>query len=171
EWWIRATQEERRSDYYDWVLSSRDHAAELRLFGLAPYFQSCFHAVRSRLAGERIALARKQSLAELAAGFAALAISGLALLWMGARAVRGKATPGDLALFYQAFQQGLRLMRTLLDNVGQIYRNSLFLEGLFEFLDLRPAIVSPANPAPAPEVLRRGIEFRNVTFRYPGSDR
>ena len=71
---------------------------------------------------------------------AALAVSGLSILWMGGRAIHGKATPGDLALFYQAFQQGLGLMRTLLGNIGQIYRNSLFLEGLFEFLDLKPGM-------------------------------
>jgi ATP-binding cassette, subfamily B, bacterial len=171
EWWVRATPDERRSDYYDWVLTSRDHAAELRLFDLGPRFQACFRDLRSKLAGERIALARGQSLAEFGAGAAALVISGLSLLWMGRRAFRGQASAGDLALFYQAFQQGLGLTRTLLGNVGQIYRNSLFLDGLFEFLELRPLIASGTNAAPGPERLRRGIRFRNVAFRYPGSTR
>jgi ATP-binding cassette subfamily B protein len=171
EWWVRTTPDERRANYYDWVLTSREHAPELRLFGLAPYFQSCFGAVRSKLAGERIALAQGQSAAEFGAGAAALGISAISILWMGARAVRGQASPGDLALFYQAFQQGLGLMRTLLGNVGQIYRNSLFLEGLFEFLDLKPAITNTAEPLPAPNPPRFGIRFRQVAFRYPGGTR
>ncbi len=171
EWWVRTTPDDRRANYYDWVLTSREYAPELRLFDLAPYFRSCFSAVRSQLAGERIALARGQSVAEFAAGTAALVVSGLSLLWMGARAVHGQASPGDLALFYQAFQQGLGLMRALLGNAGHIYRNSLFLEGLFQFLDLKPAIASAAGSLQAPDPPRLGIRFRDVAFRYPGSAR
>ncbi len=171
QWWVQTTQDDRRASYYGYVLTSREHAPELRLLGLAPYFQSCFAAVRSKLAGERIALAKGQSVAEFGAGTAALGVSGLSLLWMGARAAHGQANAGDLALFYQAFQQGLGLMRTLLGNVGQIYRNSLFLEGLFQFLDLKPAITDAAHPAEIPNPLRLGIRFREVAFRYPGSTR
>ncbi len=170
-WSVRTTPDNRRSDYYDFVLTSREYAPELRLFGLAPYFRSRFDALRGRLASERIGLARAQGLAEFGAGSAALAISGLSLLWMAARAVRGQATAGDIALFYQAFQQGSGLTRTLLGNIGQIYRNSLYLEGLFEFLELKPEVVSQANPLPPPDMLSRGICFRGVSFRYPGTAR
>ena len=170
-WSVRTTPDERRSNYYDHVLSSRRYAPELRLFGLAPYFRSRFDSLRSRLAGERIGLARSQGLAEFAAGSAALAISGLSLLWMAARAVRGQATAGDIALFYQAFQQGSGLTRTLLNNIGQIYRNSLYLEGLFEFLALKPQVVSPPTTVPLPTPLTSGIRFHDVTFNYPGTVR
>jgi ATP-binding cassette subfamily B protein len=47
----------------------------------------------------------------------------------------------------------------------------LFLNHLFAFLDLEATIVDPPNPQPAPATIREGIEFRNVTFRYPGSER
>ena len=47
-------------------------------------------------------------------------------------------TLGELALVYAAFNQGQGLMRTLLENAGQLYGNSLFLGNLFEFLSLKP---------------------------------
>jgi len=171
DWWVRASADERRANYYDWVLTSREFAPELRLFRLAAHFQACFSAVRTRLAGERIALAKEQSAAEFGAGAAALCLCGLSLLWMGARAVHGKASPGDLALFYQAFQQGLGLMRALLGNAGQIYRNSLFLEALFQFLELKPEIKSPPEHQCVSFASLAGIRFREVAFRYPGSTR
>lgn len=177
EWWVRTTPDDRRANYYDWVLTSREYAPELRLFALGPYFRSCFGEVRGRLAGERIALASGQSVAEFGAAAAALGVGGASLLWMGARAVRGQASAGDLALFYGAFQQGLGLMRALLGNAGQIYRSSLFLEGLFQFLDLKLSITDPAKKADGSDAGRlpqvreypRGIRFRDVAFRYPGS--
>jgi ATP-binding cassette subfamily B protein len=62
-------------------------------------------------------------------------------------------------------------MRSLLSNVGQIYSNSLFLGNLFDFLELEPQIVDPPKPLPASSTLRKGIRFRGIRFRYPGSER
>ena len=72
------------------------------------------------------------------------------MAWMVWQALQGLASLGDLTLFYQAFQQGQGLMRSLLENVGQIYGNSLFLGDLFEFLALEPRVVDPAQPARLP---------------------
>ncbi len=74
-------------------------------------------------------------------------------------------------MIYQAFNQGQSLLTTLLGDVGRIYRHILFLENLFAFLDLEQAISDPAKPQPVPIPLLRGVQFRSVSFAYPGSDR
>jgi ATP-binding cassette subfamily B protein len=169
QWRLHATADERQAWYYDWLLTASENAPELRLFGLGEYFQSCYQSMRSRLRRDHLALVRAQSLAELGAGAAALAITAAAMVWMVWRAIGGFITLGELALFYQAFQQGLQLLRSLLENAGQVYANMLFLGNLFEFLALSPKVVSPPAPKPAPERLRDGIRFTRVRFRYPGS--
>jgi ATP-binding cassette, subfamily B, bacterial len=98
-------------------------------------------------------------------------VTGAALAWMGWRAATGAVTLGDLALFYQAFQQGLGLSRSLLDHAGQFYQNTLFLTNLFEFLAMKSTVVSPPDAIPTPVALNDGIRFRDVSFRYPGRDR
>jgi len=170
-WRQRTTADERRTWYYDWLLTSSETAAELRLFGLGNLFQSLYQALRRRLRGERLRLARRGAVAELAAGTVALLVTGAAMAWMVWQTLQGLVTLGSLALFYQAFQQGQRLMRSLLDGVGQVYTNVLFLGNLFEFLALQPRVADPPQPAAAPETLRSGIHFHQVTFRYPGSER
>src|SRR5208283_4644702 len=169
-WRMRATSDERRTWYYDWVLTAVDTAAEARLFGLGEHFQSAFQALRAKLRAERLRLVGRQGVAELLAGLFALAAAGGALVWMAWRAFRREVTLGDLAMFYQAFQQGMQLSRSLLDNVGQLYANTLFLGNLFDFLALEPKVVNrvPARPLPA---LRQAIRFRGVSFRYPGASR
>lgn len=79
------------------------------------------------------------------------------------------ATLGDLVLFYQAFQNGLRLMRTLLENIGQLYSNMLFLGNVFEFLELKPKVIDPTLPVPIGAAPVEGIQFNGVGFGYPGS--
>ncbi|MEO8132465.1 MAG: ABC transporter ATP-binding protein [Betaproteobacteria bacterium] len=170
-WWEASTHERRRAQYYDMMLTHSSVAAELRLFGLGPYFKSAYQTFRRRLRGERLRLTRDQSLARLCAGLWGTLISGLTLAWMYWRALQGSATLGDLALFYQAFQRGHGLLRSLLENLGNIYANTLFLGNLFEFLELPSRVKDPLRPVLPEPVLRNGIDFRHVSFGYPGSER
>src|SRR5881396_14405 len=170
-WWKNTTPERRRSQYLGIILTEAWYAGEVRLFGLAGYFRNAYRELRGRLRTERLALLRDQSLSRVGAEVVALLVSAATIAWMVWRAFLGHATLGDIALFYQAFQRGQGLMRALLTNVGQIYTNGLFLANLFEFLDLEARIVDPPQPLPAPSRLRHGIRFRDVTFRYPGTDR
>jgi len=171
QWRMRNTPIERRAQYYDWLQTFQGAAAELRLFALGEHFRTSFQDLRGRLRGERVQMARDQAIAEVTASSIGLVTTAGAVAWMAWRAAHALATLGDVALLYQAFNQGQRLMRTLLQSVGQVYGNSLFLENLFTFLSLEPAILDAAEPAPAPPTLREGLRLEDVTFRYPGGTR
>ena len=171
QWWQQTTVDRRWLQYYEMLLTHSAVAAELRLFNLGPHFRSAYQALRRRLRTERLQLIKDQTLGRLGAGAVALLVSGTALIWMARQVLLGLMTLGDLALFYQAFNQSQNLMRSLLGNLGQVYSNSLFLSNLFEFLRLEPQVVDPQNPLPVPLDLKKGIRFRQITFRYPGSKR
>jgi len=168
DWRKRVTEDERRVWYYDWLLTSSESAAEIRLFDLGGHFQSGWRLLRTRLRNEKLRLARNRSLAEFGAATVALLVTIGALAWMVWQAVHGAITLGALALFYQALNQGQQLMRSLLDHTSQLYSSSLFLGNLFEFLALKPAVTDPVNPAPAPARIYDGIKFDRVSFSYPG---
>jgi len=175
QWRLRTTTDDRRAWYYDWIMTTADAAAEIRLFSLGKYFQTHHKDLRKRLRGERLELTRRQSLAELAASLIALLILGAAMLWTMWRVLLGRVTLGELALVYAAFNQGQGLMRTLLENAGQLYGNSLFLGNLFEFLSLESVTsrLSGSAERTVGAALRTGrssppnIAFNNVCFAYP----
>ncbi|HHQ48007.1 MAG TPA: ABC transporter ATP-binding protein [Acidobacteria bacterium] len=169
-WLMNVTEDRRRTVYYDWLMTSREAAPEVRLLGTGEHFRQLYGAIRDRLRGERLELARSEAVAEISAAVIGLVVMGAAVAWMVVRAARGSVTLGDLAMFYQAFSQGQRLMRTLLETVGQIYSNSLFLENLFEFLELEPRLRDPERPLPVPATRAPDLVFRSVSFRYPGQE-
>jgi ATP-binding cassette, subfamily B, bacterial len=171
QWHSRITVDERRAWYYDHLMTSPENAAELRLFGLGDFFRNSFKTLRTRLRTERLQISRSHSLAELGATLIALLITGAAMAWMVWKAVNGLVSLGDLALMYVAFNQGQRLMRTLVESAGQLYGNSLFLGSLFEFLAMQP-IVREADVALVKSLttLEDQIRFHEVTFRYPDSE-
>src|SRR5436309_1887257 len=160
--WIGTAQSELVQDHITDLVHAKSTAVDLAFYETPDFYD---HLYRAR--GD----AGNRPLALLGAEGVALLVSAGTIAWMVARAFMGRATLGDIALFYQAFQRGQGLMRALLTNVGQIYTNGLFLANLFEFLDLEARIVDPPQPLPTPSRLRHGIRFRDVTFRYPGTDR
>lgn len=171
QWWQQTTTDRRWLQYYDVLLTNDAIAPEIRLFALGSYFQSAYQTLRQRLRTERLQLVKEQTLSRLGAGAVALGISGVTVAWMARQVLLGIITLGDLALFYQAFNQGQSLMRSLLGNLGEIYKNSLFIGNLFEFLELEAKVISPLQPLPTPLALNQGICFEQLTFRYPGSER
>ncbi|MGG6296561.1 ABC transporter ATP-binding protein [Leptolyngbya sp. AN02str] len=172
QWWQQTTLARRWLQYYELLLTQGPPAPEIRLFGLGSYFQTNYQTLRYRLRIEQLKLLKDQNVSRLLAAAIALAFTGGALAWMGRQVLLGLLTLGDLALFYQAFNRGQSIMKVLLGNLGQVYNNSLFIGNLFEFLSLKPQVVSPENPISLPQRFQTGIRFRDVTFSYPGqSDR
>jgi ATP-binding cassette subfamily B protein len=168
-WRIRTTFDRRRTQYYDMLLTNRLSATEMQLYDLGEHFRKVYQEIRGRLRSEQLRIMRGRAGAELAGGLLALVCTGGVMAWMVVRALQGFATLGDLALFYQAFSRSLSLATTSLNSLGEIYRNTLYLEHLFQFLSLRPTVQDPVQPQPAPTTLLQGITFQDVTFCYPGS--
>ena len=169
QWQKDQTHAIRRAAYYDMFLTQREMAAEMRLFGLGPYFKKLFRAQRNMLRRDQARLAGREAIGQaLAAAIGITALAG-ALAWMLRKAASGSTTIGGLALFYQAFFQGQRIMRALLSQAGEIYRNMLFLENLFDFLALEPAVHDSHVSTFASTSHNNTWEFKNVDFCYPNS--
>lgn len=170
EWRRKNTSDERRCDYYDWLLTTREAAQELRFFDLGDHYRLSYQQLRATLRHGKRSLETGKLVTELVAGILAILTTGTGMLWMVSRTIAGRAGVGDIVLFYQAFGQGQRLMSNLLRNAGDIYLNMLFLENLFELLTTEPVIRDPENPLPVPP-MEDGIRFESLDFHYPGCER
>lgn len=172
QWRLGVSVLERRSTYYDTLLTEQSSAQEVRLFALAEHYRRLYTDVRSTLREQRLSLARGKILSDLLATAVGLVLVAGALLWMGWRAVTGSASLGDLAAFYQIFRQGQGLFLSLMGSAGEIYQNVLFLEDLFAFFDLPPYLPEAETQGAHSVIpLRHAIEIQNISFSYPGSTR
>ncbi len=170
DWWERRTMDKRRARYYDLMLTYDFAAQEVRAFDLGDHFAEAYSELRRWLREERIELEKNKSLAIVGAGLVALLAMGGVMGIMAWRAMRGQATIGDLGLLYQSFREGQGLMRNLLQNAGKLYTNAMFLEHLFQFLELEATIQDPDYPRDDQPVPEQTITFENISFRYPESE-
>lgn len=101
-------------------------------------------------------------------------LSGLAMavtLWVGGRAIlRGDITIGD----FVAFGLYLAMLTWPLISLGWVVnlfqRGAASMARVMTILNTEPAIRDPARPR-LPDAVRGEIEFRDVSFRYPGTER
>ena len=170
-WQSERSGAERRAGYYDYMLTDRSHAKEVRLFGLGELFRGRFGGLRRMLRRERLQLALRRTGGEaLATGFG-VAAAFAAVGFIAWRTVTGAISLGDMVMFIQALQRGLAAWRDMLGGLASLYEDSLFLQSVHEFLNLKPSQPEPSQPKPAPAQLIKGIRFEGVAFRYPESSR
>lgn len=168
-WWEAATTDRRWLQYYETLMTVDSIAPEMRLYGLGGHFRGLYRAIRLRLRTGLLKLTRDQSVQQFVSSLGAMVVSGGALLWMLWRATQGLVTAGDIVLFYQALSRGQSQLQTLMGNLSQLQRHTLYLQGLFDFLALQPTVTDPAVPVTPPQQVMQGITLHDVSFRYPGT--
>jgi ATP-binding cassette subfamily B protein len=169
-WWKKTTTQRRWIQYYELLLTHIMAAQEVRLFNLGSYFQDAYQSLRHQLRSEQINLAFGQSYVRFLASSGALVALGVCLVWMLRLFLVGTITLGDLALFYQAFNKGQAIINSLLANLGSILNNGMLLADLFDFLQIESKVIDIPSPLVTPIKVEHGFHYRQVTFRYPGSE-
>jgi ATP-binding cassette subfamily B protein len=84
--------------------------------------------------------------------------------------VLGRYTIGSLTFLAGSFRQSRDLIQRILLSLSNIYEQSLYLGDLFTFFDVTPRVMSRPGARGVPASIRAGFEFRDVGFRYPGSE-
>ena len=170
-WHRRRTTVERRILYFNWILTGKPHAKELRVFKLGEFFKSRSKHWRMNLRQEKLKIASKRTLVETITQVGqTLAIFG-SFAFIAYKAIQGSISVGEVVMYYQAVQRGQGFLQEVLTELSSLYENNLFLSYLFEFLDMRPVVTDPEKPKPFPKRMREGMVIDGMVFQYPGSSK
>jgi ATP-binding cassette subfamily B protein len=168
---FRQTPIRRQLDYLRVLGGSKEAAKELKLFGLAPFLTERFSRLSNQIYDEDVALARRRLVAGSFLSMIGTAGYYSAYVFVIWRTITGVLSIGELTFLAGAVQQASSNIQQIFSTVSSIADQALFLTDLIAFFEMRPAIASKPNALPAPRPIARGFEFRNVSFRYPGSSR
>src|SRR5271165_1322762 len=169
---FRQTPAKRQMDYLRQVAGSREGAKELKLFNLKDYLTNRFTVLSQAIYEENVALSRKKLLAGGLLGvIATLGYYGAYafVIW---RAVTGSYNSiGEFYYLTNAIIQASSNLQQVFSTASGIADQALFLTDLLAFFEMKPTVVSNPEGALIPRPIRRGFEFRNVSFAYPGTTR
>ncbi|MBR6250460.1 MAG: ABC transporter ATP-binding protein [Bacteroidales bacterium] len=158
------TTDERRVQYYNHLLTSREYAKEVRIFDLADHFRRLFLATKEDVHRNRhkqlVANAWRELAAHTLTAVAMVAVFGFVIKL----AIEGSISVGYLAMYLMALHRCSNLSQSLLESFARLYDSSLFLRNLFDFIDLPINSDTASNTFALP--MKQGIRFENVSFKY-----
>jgi ATP-binding cassette subfamily B protein len=165
------TPERRELDYVRQTAASVETAKEVKIFGLNGFLIERY----VRLASDFYAANRRLAMRRAGWGglFTAIGTVGyyLAYAYIAWRTLAGEFSVGDLTFLAGSFRRLRTLLEGLLTSFSTTAGQALYLNDLFSFFEVKPEILSPDNPRPFPQPIRRGFVFEDVGFRYPDAQR
>jgi ATP-binding cassette, subfamily B, bacterial len=168
---FRQTPVRRELDYLRVLGGSREAAKELKLFGLKNFLIERFTRLSDHIYGENVDLARRRLIAGSLLSMIGTVGYYSAYVYVIWRTVTGSLTIGTLTFLTGAIVQASGNIQQIFSILSSIADQALFLTDLLAFFAMQPTISSKPNALPAPRPIMKGFEFRNVSFRYPGTSR
>jgi ABC-type multidrug transport system fused ATPase/permease subunit len=142
----------------------------IRAFLRVPSEQRRFQAANADLTATALRVNRLFAVA-MPTLMAIMNLSSVAVLWFGGRLVSEGAMPiGNLTAFLTYIMQILISVMMAVMMVILIPRAMASAERIEEVLDVVPSVTGPPHPV-IPARTTGLVEFRDVTFGYPGSER
>ncbi|PGH51813.1 ABC transporter ATP-binding protein [Streptomyces sp. Ru87] len=156
---------ERREFFYRELLTNLQAAKEIRLFGIGGHLRDRMTSERRKINDGRARLDRRELLAQSLAGFATAGCAGLTVLWAAVAAAEGRISIGDVSLLIASVvgvqSAGAGMMR----DIARSHHQLLMFQHFLAVVDSEPDLALHPSPASVPPLVR-GIEFRDVWFRY-----
>ncbi len=169
---FRQTPAKRQMDYLRQVAGSREGAKELKLFNLSDYLTNRFTRLSQDIYEENVALSRKKLVAGGLLGvIATLGYYGAYAFVIWRAVTGGFDNIGEFYYLTNAIIQASSNLQQVFSTASGIADQALFLTDLLAFFEMKPTVEANPNGALIPRPIRRGFEFRNVSFAYPGTTR
>ena len=169
----RQSPERRRMSYIQSLMTTDTYNKEIKLFTLGGYFIEQFRKLALKFYEENKRLVIRRYLMNFVWTGLTGAANTAIYLYVAIRAVTGALGISGLIAYTQAAVQAGQSFQNLLNGISNTYENNLYINTLFDFLAYEPRIVSPPIPEPvvaSEQVKGLSIEFRDVSFTYPGKD-
>jgi ATP-binding cassette subfamily B protein len=166
--YIQTTQR-RQLTYWRELLTEREAAAEIRLYGLQNHIISGWHTLNGRLMDDLSKLRLRHLWKLNRVGILTYALLGFSLFMLIYAALQHTITAGTFVALLLGIQQFNNFARSLSWRLEYAYRATKEILYVPEFMELAgEALHEDAPPAPP---LTYSIEFEHVSFTYPGADK
>jgi len=158
---------------YGTFCTNHDRAADIRMYGqqnvTKHYMESAdTYGVHGRLAkAERGRIGICSGISE----FCSSAFTGCVYLFVALKAWAGAFGVGSVTQYVGAFNTLSYHVSRLIQSFGNMRSNTPFLRDIYAFLDIPNAMYQGTLPTEKRNDREYDVEFRDVSFCYPGSDR
>ena len=155
--------------YLESVIAREDGVKEVKLFQLGPRLLQRYRDIFNKLFIKDRSLTLRRDAWGFALGLLSTAAFYGAYAWIVISTINNEITLGAMTMYLVLFRQGQSAVAAILSSISGMYEDNLYLSNLYEYLEYpvqarEGDLKHGTNPA-------LGLEFKNVSFAYPGSGR
>ncbi|MBG0857420.1 ABC transporter ATP-binding protein [Streptomyces spinoverrucosus] len=163
DWRISSVR--RRELFYQTLLSSLDAAKEIRLYAAGDHLRDRMLTERRTADTEHRAMDRRQLVTQGGLALLGALVGGVGLVWAALAARRGVLTVGDVSMFVASVAGVQAALAGLVKSLADLHHLLLMMRHYLAIVGSTSDSALPVDHDELPP-LRRGIEFRDVWFRY-----
>ncbi len=157
--------------YISDLVQSGQSAKEMKIFQTAKIFINEIDKIQKRFVSENLVLAKRRlRVTSLLDALESAVFIGIEF-YIIVQTVAKKITLGSLTYYSFVVGNFQAAVGSLFRNLAQVYNQSLYVEDIFKVMDAKPLILPPKSPVKINITKAPRIEFKNVDFTYPGSNR
>ncbi len=166
------TTDRRKMNYCTHVLTDKNFNKEVKLLDL---HQSFIERYKRTFANYFAGLKRiyiRESVLHMVVYIVSTLFNACFFLFVAYKVCFDGMEVGDYSLYSTALTSVLTSISGIVTNSSKVYEGTLFIDNMIEFMEVKPQIVPKCIPAIVPQKnIAHTLEFRNVSFAYPGTDR
>ena len=173
----RRSKDRRQMEYYSNLMVNKDMVKEIRLFGLSDTFIGRFRETFLKYYAGIKRLIINENIWHIAISIFTTIVNCALYLVIAKNVFTGIFTLGDYSLYTSALSHVSNGVSSLISTTSSIYEGALFIDNMILFMAEKkrivPVLSDPELKEPRHVKRHTGhtIEFRHVSFRYPGSER
>ena len=165
------SKERRQMQYYSSLMVNKDRVQEIKILGLSDTFTEKYKSAFSTYYKGLKGLIVKEGVSQIVVGLITTAANCALLVYVACSVIFGDGRIGDYSLYSGALTSITTYVATLLTSTVTIYEGTLFIDNMISFMKEERQIVSTLDQPIIPERgVSHRIEFKNVSFKYPGME-
>ena len=168
----RRSKERRQMNYYSELMVNKDMAKEIRLYDLSDEFIGRYNGVFDVYYAGIRKLIIKENVWHIITTLLSSVVNCVFFAIIAFKVFNGELQIGDYSLYTGALTSIASTVTSLIAISATVYEGTLFIDNLISFMNEKPTVVPTRDvPEHIDHSLPHSIEFRNVSFAYPGSER
>lgn len=168
----RRSKDRRQMEYYSHVMTNKDLVKEVRIFNLSDTFIGKFKSTFAKYFKGLKSLIIRENIWHTVISIVTAAVNAALFLYVAVRVCYGDINVGDYSFYAGSLNSIISCVATIVSSTATIYQGTLFIDNVMEFNNVKSQIVPIQEPAlDVKRHIAHTIEFKNVSFSYPGCDK
>ncbi len=167
----RRSKERRKLNYFSNIMCSKDNVKEVRMFGMSDLLIDKYKKVFAKYFGGLRKLIVSEGIWHIVLSVFTTIINCSLYIFIAKKVFTGELEIGDYSFYTSALSNIASGVATLVSTTASIYEGTLFIENMMSFMKEKQTIIPRIEAPKTPKHdIGHIIEFKNVSFRYPGSE-